>query len=1362
MKNMIIIRNFKNYLGILVCFLILGSAFRVGGMNSIPQNDVPNDLKPKLVVQLGHSLPTALSLFSHDGKYLISSGIDGKIIVWDVSTGRELWNFKNKIGFSGALEFIPKTHQLLVGSMDGSLKLWDIETGEEIYTYFTDNMDTFISLAVSKDGHYAITYNLSGFLTYWDLKNRKRINHFFIKTKKFDHPLMTFMNQIYVRLAFSPEGNYAVVGTSDNSLEIWDLKRGIKTKSFHDSFNPANAFQFSEDGKTLLLIDFKGIKGKFPLEDEPCFTLYGESDPVKILERYVAKLLSRYNAIGSFDEYSKELAFCYLEKYPHLISKFKISQEVKTKYPEMMILILSSKSMNDKEREYWLNIITKMNSSQISELFKIIYKEMRYLIEQEKEVDKTYIFNPRELPDHIEYTIFSPDKKVILNVLKGGGWEVFDRVSKRKSIILPIFNEEITPVNFSLKNKHIVGYTLSGGLVMINLENGEIVRRFERQSLPVQMIFFSEDDSHVLVGMKESQAIEKFAALTSKNVLLKDIKDSFVEKKPWLALWDIKNGRQLDFKEIEEPYKWDNDWAAKKEIISKLKPKDPFKDIYNDFLQKKYGNQFNEFVAQNKPFLYSIKEKYRKLEHASDLWEKGESFEAMRILKEVFQVILTPEEKASFDDVEIKFEQVKTFFSMLYSMFGAINVSQGAVSKDNLKIGFTEETEIKLLNLKHFFSFLLEAATAEDFKDKNKAISLSFKAFQSALKTLKGHKQNVLCLVFSPDSDILLSVDEIGECKLWNAETGDLIDSREVKVNGKISRVLFSSDGNKLALLVDNGFFIGLDKNTKEKLFKFKVPMNYLDGVACFNISRNNMLLIFGYLSGKCTLFDYEKGKELCSIFSFINGTWVVVDPEGRFDTNDLEEVVGLHWIMPNKKMRPFPLEIFMKKYYEPKLLARIRNKEQFIKIPPLTSLNLDQPEVKIIDIKPNPNNPGMVSVSVELGMGESEFEKNRKTTETKVYDLWLFRDRQLVGYKSKTNEVIKLDPKSDKQIITFENIKLPRKRDIKEVLFSAYAFNENEVKSKTSWMPFNIPRELKPRKGRAYIISFGVNSYESPVWNLNYAVDDAKLISNLLTEKLKIAGEYDEIVPILLISNKSDHTATKKNVNAVLDLLSGKKIDFSSLKGVLNIEKIKPANPEDFILLFFSCHGFDKDGAYYFMPFDIGKGHDKTRDVPFKMLKNCISSKELSLWLRDVDAGDMVMIIDACYSEAAVKQKGFKPGPMGSKDLGQLSYNKGMKILASSEKDSLECKVIKHGILTYALVQDGIEAKKADYKPKDKSITLSEWLGYGLNRVPELYRKIIMKCVDPRRTEIDINYLQQPALFDFTKKEYDIILFSL
>jgi hypothetical protein len=48
------------------------------------------------------------------------------------------------------------------------------------------------------------------------------------------------------------------------------------------------------------------------------------------------------------------------------------------------------------------------------------------------------------------------------------------------------------------------------------------------------------------------------------------------------------------------------------------------------------------------------------------------------------------------------------------------------------------------------------------------------------------------------------------------------------------------------------------------------------------------------------------------------------------------------------------------------------------------------------------------------------------------------------------------------------------------------------------------------------------------------------------------------------------------------------------------------------------------------------------------------VSSDDLSRWLRDVDAGDLVMVVDACHSAASVEGSGFKPGPMGSRGLGQ------------------------------------------------------------------------------------------------------------
>ena len=42
-------------------------------------------------------------------------------------------------------------------------------------------------------------------------------------------------------------------------------------------------------------------------------------------------------------------------------------------------------------------------------------------------------------------------------------------------------------------------------------------------------------------------------------------------------------------------------------------------------------------------------------------------------------------------------------------------------------------------------------------------------------------------------------------------------------------------------------------------------------------------------------LWDVAGGTELCQLTDSFDGSWVVTDPEGRFDTNSLEEIRGLH-----------------------------------------------------------------------------------------------------------------------------------------------------------------------------------------------------------------------------------------------------------------------------------------------------------------------------------------------------------------------------------------------------------------------------------------------------------------------------------
>ena len=103
-------------------------------------------------------------------------------------------------------------------------------------------------------------------------------------------------------------------------------------------------------------------------------------------------------------------------------------------------------------------------------------------------------------------------------------------------------------------------------------------------------------------------------------------------------------------------------------------------------------------------------------------------------------------------------------------------------------------------------------------------------------------------------------------------------------------------------------------------------------------------------------------------------------------------------------------------------------------------------------------------------------------------------------------------------------------------------------------------------------------------------------------------------------------------------------------------------------------------------------------------------------------------MVVDACHSAASVENSEFKPGPMGARGLGQLAYDKGMRILASTRADDVawESPQTQQGLFSYALVQNGLVDGEADSRPRDGRIGLHEWLQYAVERVPQLYAQSV------------------------------------
>jgi WD40 repeat protein len=653
-------------------------------------------------------------------------------------------------------------------------------------------------------------------------------------------------------------------------------------------------------------------------------------------------------------------------------------------------------------------------------------------------------------------------------------------------------------------------------------------------------------------------------------------------------------------------------------------------------------------------------------------------------------------------------------------------------------------------------------------------------------------------LAFSPDAQMLATGGPRDSIKLWDAVTGAEIRTFEGHRLG-VNEVVFSRDGKMLASCSHDNTIKLWDVNTGMEL---RTLLGHTNHVFSISFSLDGKTLVSGSWNDAIKLWDVATGVELASLISFDNGGWVVVTPDGRFDTNRIDDVKGLHWLMPETPLTPLPIEIFMRDYYEPKLLSRILAREKFKPVRDFSTINRTQPKVKITDIAPD--SAETVQVTVEVANVKSEVQASTLglALESGVYDLRLFRDGQLVGYAPTNDGKVALSFFGEKATLKFPNIKWPR-TGVEQVEFSAYAFNSDRIKSATDRKTYKLTSLPAQVKGRAYLISLGVNAYEREGLNLRYAAADARRVQEGLAGRLAAQGEYEEVVSVPLVSDYdvasadgralaaqdatitevrqgkkrvTENNATKAHLRAVLDVLAGRQADAALLKETPNADKLRAARPEDLILISVSSHGYtDSDGIFYIVPSDTGTAAVSSPEFR----KHCISSDELSRWLRDVDAGELVMIIDACHSSAAVEGTDFKPGPMGSRGLGQLSYDKGMRILTATQADNvaMETNKVRQGLLTYALLNEGLNAWQADYKPRDNQITLTEWLGYGVERVPHLYEevkagamrvsdtgtnlngavRIIRDTVDPR--ESDNDKTQQPSLFDFARRRRDVVL---
>ncbi|MDL2268071.1 hypothetical protein LJC46_08845, partial [Desulfovibrio sp. OttesenSCG-928-G15] len=324
------------------------------------------------------------------------------------------------------------------------------------------------------------------------------------------------------------------------------------------------------------------------------------------------------------------------------------------------------------------------------------------------------------------------------------------------------------------------------------------------------------------------------------------------------------------------------------------------------------------------------------------------------------------------------------------------------------------------------------------------------------------------------------------------------------------------------------------------------------------------------------------------------NGNHLVLDKDSRFDTPNIDKLDGVHWTAASVPGKALPLECFMRDYYQPRLAEYILAGRH---LPPVTGIgekNLYQAKVAVRKVMPEPGMPNHVSVVVEV-------DSAKDGTPQEVRDLKLFRDGVLVAWNKGAAGDGRLELKDGKAFVIFDKIALPGRKSA--VTFTAYAFNEDKVRSNTGRLYHRYTPEDKGIS-RLHLVAVGINAFTNPDWNLRFAANDAKAFSETLPRYLEL-GEKADIR--LLAARAESANATRERIERELARLCGQD------SGLLSRDEAAISGPDDVVVITVSTHGITEKDTFYIFPSDIpGTGRAITPDL----LGKAISAEQLSEWM--------------------------------------------------------------------------------------------------------------------------------------------------
>lgn len=185
-----------------------------------------------------------------DGKVLLSQTRDGVIKLRDLPNGQLIKRIESKAAQRFPVVISPEQDFFATMHDDGTIKFWKIVSGRQLGSLKAHPSHT--PLAISIDGKTLLIQNAGDVKRFRDITTGAELVT--LHGSLIEFPFATTMN-----------GEYVLIQT-DQSVNLYDMKKGLKIRAFEDIPPDLSELLVSPDGKTFLSVEPSGNYKLWDLE----------------------------------------------------------------------------------------------------------------------------------------------------------------------------------------------------------------------------------------------------------------------------------------------------------------------------------------------------------------------------------------------------------------------------------------------------------------------------------------------------------------------------------------------------------------------------------------------------------------------------------------------------------------------------------------------------------------------------------------------------------------------------------------------------------------------------------------------------------------------------------------------------------------------------------------------------------------------------------------------------------------------------------------------------------------------------------------------------------------------------------------